>query len=360
MTLAAGLLLASLGLLQVHAQAVPGIDSFQVGENVYVRALTIDSHRQSLWVGTSVGALEVDLASHEVKNSFTRDDGLANEYVFAIGVGPDQSVWFGTNAGGTSRWRDGEWTTYFPMHGLADYWVYAFDFDEREKIWIGTWDGASFFDPETERFVNFRDELVNIWVYGIDIDEAGRVWFGTEGGVSMYDGATWRSWTHEDGLGIENEEALPASSNTGLGTHARHDLSVLIGGSETYNADYVFAVEVDRLGRGVWFGSWGGGASLFDGEASWTSYGQADGLAGDVVYSIAQEEDGTLWFGTNHGLSRFDGESWLTFDQSDGLPEEHVYAIALDPGGDVWIGVKGGVLRLPKALVEKEVGDAQG
>ena len=332
-----------------EAQSQPGqepiyrTESYGVGDEVYVRALAIDRARNVLWVGTSVGALEIDLATRDVRQTFTRADGLANEYVFAIGLDPRGDVWFGTNAGGASTYKDGNWRTYFPMHGLADYWVYAFAFD-RGRTWIGTWDGVSLFDPERETFTTYRDELVNIWVYGIDVDDAGRVWFGTEGGISMFDGAAWRSWTHEDGLGAPNARGLQASGNTGLGTRSRHDLSILVDGRESYNPDYVFAVLRDGLGRGMWFGTWGGGVSLFDGREAWTSFTRADGLAGNVVYSIAQERDGTLWFGTDDGVSRYDGERWQSFRH--GLPARNVYALAIDDEGSVWIGTKGAVTRL--------------
>jgi ligand-binding sensor domain-containing protein len=189
-------------------------------------------------------------------------------------------------------------------------------------------------------------ELVNEWVYGISVDASDRVWFGTEGGVSMFDGKRWRSWTHKDGLGAANRENLPASANTGLGTRARHDLSVSTAGTATYNPNYVFAILAAKDGS-VWAGTWGGGAARFDGKA-WRNLTSQDGLAGNIVYSIAQQPDGVLWFGTNRGLSRYDGKSWTSFTKRDGLPEEHVYAIAVAPDGDVWAGTKRGVARLGK------------
>jgi len=259
-------------------------------------------------------------------------------------VDPRGHIWFGTNAGGTSTYKDGAWRTYFPMHGLADYWVYAFAFAQDGGVWIGTWDGANRFDPKTGRFTTFRKELINIWVYGIGIDATGRVWFVTEGGVSMYDKGQWRSWTHADGLGAPNRAKLPPSHNTGLGTHSRHHLSVKVGDKESYNPNYVFAVHVDQKGKGVWFGTWGGGAAYFDGDRSWKNYTTAEGLAGNIVYSIAQGSDGALWFGTNKGVSRFDGTDWTTYRH--GLVGQHVYAIATENNGDVWIGTKGAVTRL--------------
>lgn len=333
--------------LATATPALPGAidtETFEVGENVYVRALAIDEARGSIWVGTSVGALEIDLASREPKQVFTRENGLANEYVFAIGVSPGGEVWFGTNGGGTSRWKDGEWTTFFPMHGLADYWVYAFEFDEQGRVWIGTWDGANLFEPSTGNWTTFHDELVNIWVYGLDIDPEGRVWLGTEGGVSMYDSGAWTSWTHDDGLGAKNAKALPPSENTGLGTRSRHDLSIYVDGQESYNPSYVFASMVDAVGRGIWFGTWGGGASLFDGDAGWTSYTEADGLSGNVVYSIAQQADGTVWLGTNDGVTAYDGTTFRGFDL--GKAARHVYSLAIAPDGSIWAGTRGAVLRI--------------
>ncbi len=320
------------------------LDRFEVGPGVYVRSLAVEPERKALWVGTSAGVLEVGLDTQEVRNTFTREQGLANEYVFAIGVDRDGNKWFGTNAGGVSRYRDGEWKTFFPMHGLADYWVYAFATQSDGTLWIGTWAGANRVDHETGAFTTYVTELVNEWVYGIAVDAEDRVWFGTEGGVTRFDGSAWRSWTHTDGLGAPNVDKLPASRNTGLGTRSRHDLGVLSGGEATYNPNYVFAMLVDRDQR-VWAGTWGGGVSRLDGDR-WVNLTTADGLAGNIVYSIAQDPEGAYWFGTNGGLSRYDGTSWQRVTSADGLPDDHVYAVAVAPDGGVWAGTRGGVVRI--------------
>ena len=199
------------------------LESFVVGAEVYVRSLAVDRSDESLWVGTSTGVLEIGLREHELRNTFTREHGLANEYVFAIHVDSAGHKWFGTNAGGVSRYKNGDWRVLFPMHGLADYWVYAFAQQDKGPLWIGTWAGANRVDPQTLKFETFVEELINEWVYGIGVDAQDRVWFGTEGGVSMFDGVRWRHWTHADGLGAPNVQQRPASPNTGLGTRDRHD-----------------------------------------------------------------------------------------------------------------------------------------
>ena len=326
---------------------------FWVGENVYVRSLAMEESTNSLWVGTSLGVHEIDLQTQDVRQTFTRESGLANEYVFAIGIDPDGNKWFGTNAGGMSRYKDGDWKTYFPMHGLADYWIYAFANDQDGGLWIGTWAGANYLNRETDEFKTYLKELINEWVYGLAVDDKNRVWFGTEGGVSMFDKTTWHSWSHKDGLGAENVDKLPFSKNTGLGTRARHDLGVMSDGNATYNPNYVFSILSDRNNT-IWAGTWGGGVSLFDHE-NWRNLTTENGLAGNIVYSLAQDNLGLYWFGTNRGLSRFDGESWVNFGVHDGLPGNDVYAIATQENGNVWIGTRGGVVRLEiKALDGKK------
>ncbi len=335
-----------------HAETAPSgvalprvLESFQVGENTIVRALTVEPAKNTLWVGTSVGVLEIDLASYNVRNTFTRDSGLANEYVFSIGVDKDGYKWFGTNAGGASRYRDGQWKTYFPMHGLADYWVYSFASQHNGDLWIGTWAGVNKVDLHTMQFTTYVKELINEWVYGIAVDKQDRVWFGTEAGISMFDGKTWRSWSHKDGLGAPNKNHLAPSPNTGLGTRSRHDLSMLSGdGGLTYNPSYVFALQITP-DQSIWAATWGGGVSRFDGT-HWRNFTTRDGLAGDIVYSIAQEPSGILWFGTNGGVSRYDGKSWHNYYKKTGLLEDNVYAVAVSPNGDIWAGSRRGVTRI--------------
>jgi ligand-binding sensor domain-containing protein len=323
------------------------LESFEVGPTVYVRALAVDAANDALWVGTSLGAHRIDLRSYEARGTFTRANGLANEYVFTTLSDSRGDTWLGTNGGGLSRYRDGEWKTYFPMHGLADYWVYALAEGADGALWVGTWAGANRLDVDGERFDTYYEELVNEWVYGVAVDSRRRVWFGTEGGVSMFDGERWMEWTHQDGLGAPNHAALPPSTNTGLGTRSRHDLSVMVEGGASYNPDYVFCIHV-AADDSVWAGTWGGGVSRFDGER-WHNLGVRDGLAGDIVFAIAEGEDGAMWFGTDRGLSRYDGGRWQNFGLADGLHGLSVYALAVAPDGEVWAGTRGGVARIGQA-----------
>ncbi len=317
------------------------VETFGVGDDVYVRSMDLDRAAGRLWIGTSVGAVEVDVKTRDMITTYTRDQGLANEYIFAIKVAKDGSKWFGTNGGGVSTLQAGQWKTFFPMHGLADYWIYAFTEDQNDTVWIGTWAGLNAYDRKQQKFKTYVKELVNEWVYGLAVDSKNHLWVGTEGGINMFDGNAWQVWTHKDGLGAENIDNLPVSENTGLGTRMRHDLSVMMQGLPTYNPNYVFTVKTTPGDR-IWAGTWGGGAALYDGQ-KWTNFTTHDGLAGNIVYSIAVVDDKQVYFGTNNGLSYFDGSQWQSLTREDGLLDNNVYAISIADDGAVWAGTRGGV-----------------
>ncbi|ASZ13125.1 histidine kinase [Chitinophaga pendula] len=69
---------------------------------------------------------------------------------------------------------------------------------------------------------------------------------------------------------------------------------------------------------------------------NYTQYKTDQGLAGNIVYSITQDKEGFLWFGTETGVSRFDGTSFQNFTIKDGLPDNIIYQVLADSKGRVW------------------------
>jgi streptogramin lyase len=76
----------------------------------------------------------------------------------------------------------------------------------------------------------------------------------------------------------------------------------------------------------------------------WTTYTEDDGLAGNIVKSIAVAPDGTLWFSSGWGVSSFDGETWITYNHID-MPTSSIPAVALAPDGALWFGSYDGISR---------------
>ncbi len=97
----------------------------------------------------------------------------------------------------------------------------------------------------------------------------------------------------------------------------------------------VSAIVVESPGV-LWFGT-NSGVTRYDGE-SWKRYTTADGLIYNVVLSAAMDRDGSVWFGTESGVSHFDGKIWTGYTVADGLAMNSVRTIAISPDGVKWFG----------------------
>jgi signal transduction histidine kinase/ligand-binding sensor domain-containing protein len=115
----------------------------------------------------------------------------------------------------------------------------------------------------------------------------------------------------------------------------------------TYTTDHGLALDnvtsslLDHSGN-LWFGTWGGGISMFDG-LSFTNFNTAHGLSNNLVHCLAQDAEGNIWIGTEGGgVSIYDGYAFQTITTLQGLPSDIVYGITPDSHGNVWIATGGG------------------
>lgn len=68
------------------------------------------------------------------------------------------------------------------------------------------------------------------------------------------------------------------------------------------------------------------------------------GLPSDNVYCAIQDRDGYIWFGTETGVSRYNGREFENFDTSDGLAGNEIFKIAQDKKGRIWFSAFNGEL----------------
>jgi signal transduction histidine kinase/ligand-binding sensor domain-containing protein/HPt (histidine-containing phosphotransfer) domain-containing protein len=77
------------------------------------------------------------------------------------------------------------------------------------------------------------------------------------------------------------------------------------------------------------------------------------GLAQESTLAIAQDGDGFMWFGSQTGLSRFDGYRVTTYRNEVGNPHSlvnnWVRVLHVDSSGRIWIGTDGGLDRFDPA-----------
>ncbi|HEX4312015.1 MAG TPA: two-component regulator propeller domain-containing protein [Acidobacteriaceae bacterium] len=77
-------------------------------------------------------------------------------------------------------------------------------------------------------------------------------------------------------------------------------------------------------------------------QTSWTS---ESGLPQNSVQAMAQTEDGYLWFGTQEGLTRFDGMHFTTYTRHNApkLASSFIQTMTAGRDGSLWIGTDSGL-----------------
>jgi signal transduction histidine kinase/ligand-binding sensor domain-containing protein len=75
------------------------------------------------------------------------------------------------------------------------------------------------------------------------------------------------------------------------------------------------------------------------------------GLPSDRVHAVAQTGDGSMWFGTEAGLAKFDGRRTQAVNDP-ALPAGRVLALQTDQNGELWIGTEAGAARFSDGKFE--------
>ncbi len=87
------------------------------------------------------------------------------------------------------------------------------------------------------------------------------------------------------------------------------------------------------------------------------TFSSTDGLANNIVSSIAQDKKGFLWVGTYGGLNRYDGREFKTYTMANGLVFDAVRSVFVDDASDdIWVGTELGlsIARGGKILNDKK------
>ena len=242
----------------------------------------------SLWLATSRGVLQLETGSGAARALPVDASGhqgqpeAASRQVLAAA---DQAVWIATYSKGVVRHdpASGSWLRLDASHGLGSDIVLALHEDRRGRLWMGTLDGLSLFDPTDTSLRTFHHDpaqpqsLGSNTIRSIHEDSSGQLWFGTHAGLSRLDsltadGATFSRW--------QRDEGLPDST--------------------------VYAVVEDSLGR-IWASTNRGLAMLEPASGRVATYAVSDGLQGLEFNAGASAmlPDGRIALGGTQGLNLF-------------------------------------------------------
>lgn len=338
--------------------------------NNYVWEIIEDANK-NIWIATDGGVSKLELSNTNVSDkmslpagqanftTFTKREGLANNYIRSIIEDTDGNIWFGTYGGGLSRYDGKSFTNFSLKDGLPSNKIMALAEDKNGIIWIGTIEGGlSCYNGKS--FKNFTQEEGNInnYIWSIIEDKNGNILIGTEGGGvsklvrSKKDGSNEMLFTKiTETEGLANNSVWAIFEDTGgniwIGTGGggvscfKDNSFTTFTEAEGFTHFRARSILEDKHGN-MWFGTEGGGMSSFDGK-SFTNYKDNTGLLNNRVMSMIEDGNGNIWCGIwdgGGGLSRFDGISFTNYTAREGLANNEVYTIFEDKIGSLWFAAR--------------------
>jgi ligand-binding sensor domain-containing protein/signal transduction histidine kinase len=255
--------------------------------------------------------------------------------------------------------------------------VRAIQEDEDGTLWLGTADnGILRLDRHRQRFVRYRndprysDSLSSDQIVALCVDHDHNIWVGTTGGGLdrfAYRQLPFKTYRHEE----YNPNSLESDYTTSVFEDSHGELWVgsmkaltridrktgrftfyrTAGRPGSLSSTWVISIAEDRSGY-LWFGTLGGGLNRYDRrDGRFKVYrhnpADADSLSHDNVLGLFVDRKGTLWAGTENGLSAFDPltERFRVYRPQAAASFRRYRAIAEDSGGALWLGTLGGDLQ---------------
>jgi len=280
---------------------IPHLASSEGTAEPFVGAIYED-RRGILWIGTPEALNAIDRKTGYYA-SYRRTPGPAKSTdVITINEDRSGNLWAGTYNHGLLRLdrQTGKFQTY--RHNPADPYSLSNDIvtrllvDHNGMLWVATNDGLNRFNAATGRFTVYKPDPPRRIVDYLELveDQKGALWLGTDSsGLHRFDPATGKF--------------------TGYG----HDMDR----PGTLSDNRVNSVHFDRSGT-MWVGTQNGLDKFDSKTGTFTVYTQRDGLPGNAVGCVLEDDHSNLWMSTNKGIARFDPQSATvnTYSTAEGLP----------------------------------------
>lgn len=296
--------------------------------------------------------------------------GLSQTSVFSIAQDRKGFMWFATQDG-LNRYDGYSFLVYRhdpqDSSSLSDNYVTALLVTRDGTLWAGTRGGGlNRFIPRTAQFTHYRHDPLNVRTISNDEvrciyeDRAGALWVGTTGGLCRYDAATdrFKRFTHEPG----NSRSIPPGlvqclfeDKSGLfwvgllGTLGTLDRSTgeFTRGGLGFHDILTNQISQDSVGN-IWAGLQNS-TYIRQGTRWIQSRDLMHTSTPHAVRVILKGRNGTMWFGADAGLNRYDirNRRLTTFLHDPlnplSISGNSVNALFEDKEGILWVGTFDGI-----------------
>ncbi|RXF72441.1 two-component regulator propeller domain-containing protein [Arcticibacter tournemirensis] len=332
-----------------------------------------------MWIGTLRGGINL---IDQKKNRFTTisHDPLNNKSIksnFILSFCQDGSgnLWVGTDGDGLNYWN--RQTNFFKSYvheagndrSLSNNYVTRILKDSRGVIWVATYGGGinrvNIKDNTFIRYPCYNSaygyEDRNVWT--LYEDSKGNLWAGTctNGSLYRYNRDSDRFELYDANL--KNVLTLYEDSNGSLWAGTFESLIKINFKDKKHRVfPFKFAVRtiLEDSNKNFWIGTEGGGLLNFNRRTgSYIRFTEAEGLPGNAVLNLLEDNSGNLWLSTFSGLSKFNlrNKKFKNFYASDGLQSnEFNYnaAIRLSSGEFAFGGIKGFNIFYPERIIANQ------
>ena len=337
----------------------PGAAQFQPvpGISTTVRVLR-ETSNHTLWIGT-IGQGVYTLRAG-VLDRMTAPAQLPSNTVLNLFEDSEGNLWIGTQAGMLRLSRSAMNILPLPQPNDADFGTVYQDHDG--SLWIGSThlfhlrDGTV--TPET------LPGLSSAHVRNVFRDRSGTLWVGTDGdGVYRLSAGSPVHLTTGEGLSNNFVRAFAQDRDGSMWVANDEGINHLISsGDRVRVVSYgvkdglayfsTRALLEDRHGD-LWIGTDSGLSHLQNG--SFVQDVATSALAQAKIWSVHEDPDGGLWFGTrNNGLFRYRDGKLAHFTTKEGLASNAIYQILEDASGHLWVSGPPGVARLNRAELDAQ------
>lgn len=320
------------------------------------------SNDGTMWIASQSGLSKYDGNQF---HHFTENEGLVSSVVTSIAEDINGEIW-ATTSRGVCALKAGQFTCFTTEDGLPHPLVTDMLIDRRQRTWVSTPQGTALLSTDgLSRFIP-RSDFPAASTNALLEDSHGAIWIGTREGVIRLDstGKQTHSWLGGDWIVtklFEDKEHNIWAGTLGRGvikfqqTAFSHMNPVLDLPKDVY-----LGVFEDSQYR-IWAGAMNNGlyrigldgVEHFDAEQyPLTRH----------IRTMAEDKNGTLWFGSGYGVSRYDGKNFKTYTSREGLSNDYVYSIMPDQQDQVWIGTINGlnVLRGDTvSIIDLDIGQNQ-
>ncbi len=344
-----GLLLATPdGLRKLKGGELANVPEPGLGSARVVRI----GRKGDLWVGGSAGATRV---TGQQTLQLTKTNGLAADVIDAIYEDGSGTTWIGTSAG-LNRFTEEGGVLELTHEGEMLDSVFAICEDREKNLWIGTRDGLYRLRPRPFTTYTKKQGLSHNNVTSVRGNES-RVWIGTYGGGLdlLQDGKITRmpmtnQWFNDLVLGLylEHNGTLWVGTDREGGMYRRDPNGMITrywkGQMSNLGDPSVRVVMLDTQKGRIWAGTADGLDVALRRRPFWR-YTTENGLANNSVRAVLEDTHGSVWVGTDNGLTQFQDEQLASFARTNGLPNNTVNALYEDEENTLWIGTAGGLAR---------------